>query len=73
MKQLFYVVEKQLNDVDGFEETNGWKTITVYKIEDNQPKQVCEFEAHNSDNSIEEIQTWLDNNNDETEYEFIQL
>lgn len=36
MKNLYYVVEKQLQQIDleiGTEETTGWKTITVYDVD----------------------------------------
>lgn len=75
MKNLYYVVKKQLEDIDGFEETTGWKTITIYDI-DTQCMNIIivgEIEVPNSLNSENEIQTWLDNNEDDKEYNFIEL
>lgn len=70
---LYYTVEKRLLDIDGIEEADGWKDITVYTIEDNIPKVMCEFEALNGNSTEEEIQTWLDNEGIEEEFEFVKL
>ena len=59
---LYYVVEPQLDCIDGFRESNGWKTVTVYTIEENVPKQFFEIECGYSDNSLEKIQEYLDDN-----------
>jgi hypothetical protein len=69
MKTLYYTVTKQLNDIDGFEETNGWKDIRVYAIKDNKMIVVNEIEVHNEDNSEEAI---LDTIEDDEVY-LIQL
>jgi len=61
-KTIYYVVEKELQDIDEFEVTTGWKTITVYKIKKKKFKQWFEIEANKNNNSEKEIQTWLDNN-----------
>jgi len=74
MKNLFYVVEKQLKDVGEVEETTGWKNIIVYSIVENQPKIFCEIEALTENSSVEEIQEYLDNNGyGDEEFEFTQL
>ena len=70
---LYYTVEKRLIDIDGIEEADGWKDIIVYTIEDNIPKTMCEFEALNVSSTEEEIQTWLDNEEIEEEFEFVKL
>ena len=36
MKKLYYTVEKQLNQYGDVEETNGYKTITVYDVINNE-------------------------------------
>lgn len=75
-QDLYYVIEKQLIEVDmSVEETTGWKTITVYDIDTQLMNLIilCEIEAENINNSEKEIQTWLDNEEDSTEYNFIQL
>ena len=73
MKKLYYVVDVQLQDIDGIKETTGWKVITCYEIIDNQPKMFCDFEAKIETSTEEEIQTYLDNNEYDEEFEFIQL
>jgi hypothetical protein len=72
--KLYYVVTKQLDDVDGFEETTGWKTITVYDI-DTQAMDlvvVTELEIANSINSEERISQKLDLL-EYSNYELVQL
>jgi hypothetical protein len=78
MKNLYYVVEKQLQQIDleeGTEETTGWKTITVYDIDTQAMNiiEICQIEAKSEANSEEEIYVYLENNNDETEYSLVQL
>lgn len=76
MENLYYVVEKELQQDDLFEYTTGNKTITVYNI-DTQSMQLvifCVIESLNFKNTENEIQYWLDNNSYEgEEYNFIQL
>jgi len=72
--KLYYVVTKQLQDIDGFEETTGWKTITVYDI-DTQAMDlvvVTELEIANSINSEEKISQELDLL-EYSDYELVQL
>lgn len=74
MKKLYYVVEKELQDVGDVEETTGYKTITCYDIVDNEPKIFCEIQTQNVWNSEKEIQEYLDNNGySDDEFEFIIL
>lgn len=77
MKNLYYVVHPQLQDVgSGIKETTGWRTITVYDI-DTQSMHIVEvgqFEARDGRTDEYEIQTWLDNSGqDEVEYNLIKL
>lgn len=72
MKTLYYVVTKQLDSVDGFEETNGWKTVNVYEIKNDTPNLLFEIEMANSDNTTETIQDHLDENG-YSKYKFVQL
>lgn len=72
---LYYVVDKELQQDDLFEYTTGNKTITVYDI-DTQTMQltiVCEIESLNYKVSEHEIETWLENNDYEDEYNLISL
>jgi hypothetical protein len=75
MEKRFYVVEKQLEDYDGVEETNGWKTVTMYDIDAQAMNmvEVCQLEVPNSEKSVEALKEWLAEQEDENEYEFIQL
>jgi len=78
MQNLYYVVEKQLQQIDleeGTEETTGWKTITVYDIDTQAMNiiEICQIEAKSEANSEEEIYVYLENNNDETDYSLVQL
>lgn len=79
MIKLYYVVEKQLDQVtDEIEETTGWKLISVYKPEI-EPKNMdmniyCEFEVLNTKNSEEEILKWIEKNvPEEEQVKLIQL
>lgn len=73
-KQLYYVIEKELQNVGENEETNGWKTITIYEIIDNKLKLFEEIQSKNEDNSVTEIQNYLDENGfGDDDIELIQL
>jgi len=61
-KKLFYVVEKELADVGHVEETTGNKTITLYEIIDNTPKQFATIEGVNDDRTGKLIEEYLDDN-----------
>jgi len=72
---LYYVVDKELQQDDLFEYTTGNKTITVYDV-DTQTMQlivVCEIESLNYKVTEHEIETWLKNNDYEDDYNLIQL
>lgn len=74
INKLYYTVELVTTEVEpDIVERNGYKTITVYEIIDNQPKIFSEIEAEYSSNCNEEIQTYLDNNGSNEEFEFIRL
>ena len=77
MEILYYVVEKHLDGTDSF---CGVRTIDVYKIEGNIPKQFTSLECLSYPEGDyfkgdeEEIQEWLDENGyGEYEYIFHQL
>ena len=55
MKKIYYVVEKQLEDVDGFEETTGWKNVCGYNIVGNEMVTLCDFDMHNEDATVPEL------------------
>jgi hypothetical protein len=75
MEKRFYVVEKELQGIGNFEETTGWKTVTMYDIDAQAMNmvEVCQLEILNEDNSVEVLKEWLVEQEDENEYEFIQL
>jgi len=78
MKKLYYVVKKELQDIDGFEETTGHKTVSTYSavIKDGAPEIEHQFdvELSNEDNSIEGISDYLiDNGMGDEKFEFIEL
>lgn len=73
-KQLYFTVQKQLLTIEEREEPKYLKNITVYEIMSNKPKMLAEIEAHSDDDTIEEIQFWLDNNGyGDDEFEFTEL
>ena len=75
-KKLFYVVDLELQHVDGeIQETTGWKYVRVYEIVENDLSSLCALEIDITDNSEEAIQEYLDEiemYNDIT-FEFIEL
>lgn len=70
---LYYTVLYSFQDNGDCEEKDGNKTITVYIIKNGEYKVFCEIESFNHLNSESEIQTYLDNNDYDDEYEFIML
>jgi hypothetical protein len=78
-KKLFYVVEKELQDIDGIEETTGNKTISVYSIghkavEGFLMNKEFDIECTNEENSEEVINDYLiDNGMGDEEFELKQL
>ena len=73
-KKLYYTKSYQLDDIDGFKETNGWKDITVYSIQKNIPTKEFDLEVLNTDSSKEAIQQYLDDNGmGDDSFEFIEL
>jgi hypothetical protein len=75
MENLYYVVDKELQQDDLFEYTTGNKTITVYDV-DTQTMQivvVCIIESLNYKVTENEIETWLENNDYEDDYNLIRL
>lgn len=75
MKNLYYTVELELAESNDFDYTTGMKDITVYDIDTQSMKLIIlsEIRTENYKNSENEIQTWLDNEEDDEEYNFIKL
>ena len=60
MKKVFYAVKPQLENIDGFVESNGWKWVTGYIIDGDKLEQLFEFECGYSENTLNEIEQWFD-------------
>ncbi len=75
MQNLYYTVKKQLQQIGDVEETTGWKTIILYDIDTQSMNiiQIGEFIALNEKSSEEEIYVFLENNDNENQYNLIQL
>ena len=73
MKKLYYVVEKDLFDIDDFQETTGIKNVRVYTVENGELENWFNLELINSDNTLEEIKDYLDDNGYEDEINNIQM
>ncbi len=71
-KKLYYTVEKETENIDSIEECTGNKTITVYEIEKNELKTLCQIYSYNHNTTRNEITMWLTENT-EIEVETIEL
>lgn len=69
MRTLYFTVEKELQDIDGIEETTVYKTITVYDIVENKPKLVVEIEAGNEYSTTDELEHFAENLLQEEDFE----
>jgi hypothetical protein len=73
-RTLYFVIDKELRDIDGIEETTGNKTITVYEVKNNKLQKHVDIEAANEDSSIEMINEMLvEDGEDPRDFELIQL
>lgn len=73
-KKLYYVVEKELTDIDGISETTGIKNIIIYDIVNDIPIKLGIVEADNDYNSETAIADYLsDNGYSDESFELIQL
>ena len=55
MKNVYYTITKQLENIGGFEEANGYKDVNVYEIRDNKLIKILELELVNAQTTEEEI------------------
>lgn len=55
--KIHYVVEKQLDDIDGVGTTNGLKDITLYIIKDNVLEELLYLQDQLNEESTEDIIT----------------
>jgi len=78
-RKIYYVVEKELNNIDGNEEATGFKTISLYGIVTDFAKTDLISvgvinDVSNADKSTDVIQDYLnDNGMGDEEFEFKQL
>jgi hypothetical protein len=74
---LYYVVHIQLEDIDGFREATGWKTVSLYDIDIQSISlvEVYNAECELSCVSLNEIEEWMGNHRDWcfNNYNFIEL
>lgn len=59
MKNFYYVVNKQLESNGDVEETNGWKDVRVYRLENNEMLLIVDFEIEMEENSKEAVDEML--------------
>jgi hypothetical protein len=72
-KELYYTIEKEVDDNGGDETLTGNKTITVYEMVNNEPKRFTEIFCGNEENSKEKINEYLKDNDYNDEYQLILL
>ena len=60
MKKIYYTVDKELQDIDGIEESTGHKTVNVYDVVDGEVIPLFEVQLFNEDNSENAIFQHLD-------------
>ena len=71
---LYFVVEKELEDIDGVETANGFKEINVYDMVNNKPEVFARLELTNDENSRDAINNYLNDNGYVNEmFELIEL
>jgi hypothetical protein len=74
-KKLYYTVEKETEFINEVQECTGFKSITMYSIENNTPEVIAQItDARNEDDSQEMILDYLnDNGFGDDDFEMIQL
>ncbi len=69
MKTLYYVVEKELENIGGVEETTGYKDVRVYDIGKGMPKLVIDINIENSDSTLDELKTYVEETIQDEDFE----
>lgn len=59
VRTIYYVVEPELQDIDGFKETTGWKNVGIYQVLGNGLQSMGTFEIGLSDDTEEEILSYI--------------
>ncbi len=60
MKKFYYIVRPQLEDIGDFKESNGWKDISVYKIDSDELVLVVSFTTELEADSQKEVLEFID-------------
>jgi hypothetical protein len=60
MKKFYYIVRPQLEQVGDFKETNGWKDISVYKIDSDELVLIVSFTTDLEADSQDEVLDFID-------------
>lgn len=60
MKKFYYIVRPQLEEVGDFKETNGWKDISVYKIDSDELVLIVSFTTDLEADSQDEVLDFID-------------
>lgn len=67
MKKFYYIVRPQLEQVGDFKETNGWKDISVYKIDSDELVLIVSFTTDLEADSQDEVLDFIDHDIEEDE------
>jgi len=73
MNKFYYTVTKQLDNVDGFEETNGYKDISVYRVKNNELVKVLDLELENTESTYPTILEELESKEIVKENDLVEL
>lgn len=73
MRIFYYVVHPQLEQIDDFQETNGWKDIDIYHIVNNQLEHFGRFETTLDTNSRDEVLDFIKDDIDANEIIKLEL
>lgn len=74
MRKIYFTVDYETENINEVKELTGNKTVTVYSIENNEPKKFFDLDLTVSDNSIQSIKDYLnDNGYEDKTFEIIQL
>lgn len=75
--KLYYVVEKQLDDIDDIGTTNGLKNICLYEIKNDNIEEILYLkDIDNNNSSIETLKEFIDefvSEYDTDKIEFVKL
>lgn len=56
---IYYVADPELQDIDGFKESTGWKSVRIYQALGNGLQSMGTFEIGLSDDTEEEILSYI--------------